>query len=61
MKEQMLAKSSTREKLTQLIYDYYYCPDTLILHDNGTIETGRGIIENVAWAKKKDYFVFKKV
>jgi len=53
----LLASAPTLERLEALVRKFYYNPTTLILHPDGSIETGSGVC-STRWEKVRKRFRF---
>ena len=56
MKCKVRYSAPTLEGLRLGIAEYFCNPTTLILHTNGDIETGRGVLPSLRWRKKSGRF-----
>jgi hypothetical protein len=57
MAKNLIASAPTLDRLRQLIARYYCGPSVLILHDDGRIETGRGVLKT-RWELAKGRYRF---
>ena len=59
MKTNLLASAPTLERLEKCIREYFHDPTVLVLHPNGSIETGRGILSQT-WRKSGRRYRFEE-